>query len=63
MINNNKGFTIIELIVVVAILGILVFLAGPKMIKRDFLLIHQKVELRMLLQVPGSFCQTTQFNI
>ena len=28
--NNKKAFTIIELIVVVAVLGILVLLAGPK---------------------------------
>ena len=29
---NSKAFTIIELIVVVAILGILVLLAGPKLL-------------------------------
>jgi len=31
-LKNNKAFTIIELIVVIAILGILVLLAGPRLL-------------------------------
>ena len=39
----KKGFTIIELIVVVAILGILVMLAGPKLL--DYV---EKTELTII---------------
>ena len=31
-LKNNKAFTIIELIVVISILGVLVLLAGPKLL-------------------------------
>ena len=48
MINNNKGFTIIELIVVVAILGILVFLAGPKLLGYV-----EKVDLMLKTVIDG----------
>ena len=62
MINNNKAFTIIELIVVVAILGILVMLAGPKLlgyvekaeltrIQHDVKVMEQEMKLAMLEEV------------
>ena len=67
---NNKGFTLIELIVVIVLLSIVSATVLPKFLSskgfeeytyRDELIIKLRaIQLRTMQQIQGSTCQTIQ---